>query len=523
MKNNTKKKISQIPGTQKKKKKKKLNVFFENRGNFNSGTSLLTLPSKDEKNTTSDIGVPLPSGKEEPLVVSRIGKTEGGANASYVKLDKEEGVFIYILSVYHSKNKQTNKQTENWVETRQSQRFVEEEKTSGNSGDNDKCAVGSENAKDCTLSQLNQSNRKKPSDEKEEEEEEEETKRFNTTTWTVAGSGVCNPIGTLPTPPPCRQCTHLQLQLDDATQKCKELEKKMDMLKRENSVFVSLQLDLAKKLELERVHAEELNGQHTKDTEDLHEQIRNSRNEIQILCKELLQMKQANDFLKQKVELYKNLDVTKATKNRARLTTIECCLKDNRTEYIGLRAFVEQFIDSMNEQFKLLKFPMSYKTKQNKTKQYYTSKLTQLAETVFGDSNCCAQNPQGPAPESATEERVSVEQWNQLHQQYKELSQQAAQLEELYLNEKEHRKKLLEQIIDLKGNIRVFCRVRPPIKRDITPETNQENAIAVSCVDDERKEMKKFEFDQMFHQYADQAKIFEEVIPLIASVMNGYN
>merc|ERR1712154_606993 len=49
-----------------------------------------------------------------------------------------------------------------------------------------------------------------------------------------------------------------------------------------------------------------------------------------------------------------------------------------------------------------------------------------------------------------------------------ELKSNLIQLNISYQKEKKLRKKLLEQLIDLKGNIRVFCRVRPKIKRKVT-------------------------------------------------------
>eukprot|EP01084_Bolivina_argentea_P061985 113320_1 len=56
---------------------------------------------------------------------------------------------------------------------------------------------------------------------------------------------------------------------------------------------------------------------------------------------------------------------------------------------------------------------------------------------------------------------------NSIIEERDELKSNLLQLNIAYQNEKKLRKKLLEEVIDLKGNIRVFCRVRPKIKRAI--------------------------------------------------------
>merc|ERR1712130_29829 len=117
-----------------------------------------------------------------------------------------------------------------------------------------------------------------------------------------------------------------------------------------------------------------------------------------------------------------------------------------------------------------------------------------------------------------------------------ELKSNLIQLNISYQKEKKLRKKLLEQLIDLKGNIRVFCRVRPKIKRKVTTLKNEENddnepeLMATTCLDDERiaiqddsKKKKEFVFDQVYAPNTSQNVIFEDVQPLIHSVVDGYN
>ncbi len=106
-----------------------------------------------------------------------------------------------------------------------------------------------------------------------------------------------------------------------------------------------------------------------------------------------------------------------------------------------------------------------------------------------------------------------------------ELKSNLLQLNILYQNEKKLRKKLLEEVIDLKGNIRVFCRVRPKIKREITANMNDNDKNKnnnelqpTTCLNDETivlkdSNKKELNFDQIYKPNSSQNIIFEDVKP----------
>lgn len=81
-----------------------------------------------------------------------------------------------------------------------------------------------------------------------------------------------------------------------------------------------------------------------------------------------------------------------------------------------------------------------------------------------------------------------------------------------YKKEMALRKKLHNELVDLKGNIRVYCRVRPVIKED-GGGRNSENVISFDEDDDallnvfSRGSTKPFEMDKVFRPESSQQQV----------------
>lgn len=79
-----------------------------------------------------------------------------------------------------------------------------------------------------------------------------------------------------------------------------------------------------------------------------------------------------------------------------------------------------------------------------------------------------------------------------------------------YKKEIELRKKLHNELVELKGNIRVFCRVRPVIKED---GTDFEKAVTFAEDEDDKLFIKSkgsnktFEMDRVFNPDASQKQV----------------
>jgi kinesin family protein C2/C3 len=93
--------------------------------------------------------------------------------------------------------------------------------------------------------------------------------------------------------------------------------------------------------------------------------------------------------------------------------------------------------------------------------------------------------------------------------------------------ERAERKKLHNELMNLKGNIRVFTRIRPILEWEnhngstcaVSAKSN--DTITVYNEFDARK--RTFEFDHVFYPDATQEHVFTEVVPFIRSFLDGYN
>ncbi|XP_035541871.1 kinesin-like protein KIN-14K isoform X2 [Juglans regia] len=90
-------------------------------------------------------------------------------------------------------------------------------------------------------------------------------------------------------------------------------------------------------------------------------------------------------------------------------------------------------------------------------------------------------------------------------------------------------RKMFNEIQDLKGNIRVFCRIRPFFpgqreKRTTIEYIGENGELVVANRSKPGKEGHRlFKFNKIFGPDSTQAEVFSDVQPLIRSVLDGYN
>ncbi|KAH9730627.1 kinesin-like protein KIN-14I [Citrus sinensis] len=91
----------------------------------------------------------------------------------------------------------------------------------------------------------------------------------------------------------------------------------------------------------------------------------------------------------------------------------------------------------------------------------------------------------------------------------------------------EENRKLYNQVQDLKGSIRVYCRVRPFLSGQSnylsTVDHIEEGNITINTPSKHGKGWKSFSFNKVYGPSATQAEVFSDMQPLIRSVLDGYN
>ncbi|XP_020238915.1 kinesin-like protein KIN-14I isoform X3 [Cajanus cajan] len=91
----------------------------------------------------------------------------------------------------------------------------------------------------------------------------------------------------------------------------------------------------------------------------------------------------------------------------------------------------------------------------------------------------------------------------------------------------EENRKLYNQVQDLKGSIRVYCRVRPFLSAQSnyssTVDNIEDGTITISIPSKNGKGCRSFNFNKVFGPSASQAEVFSDMQPLIRSVLDGYN
>uniref|UniRef100_J3KYG5 Kinesin motor domain-containing protein n=1 Tax=Oryza brachyantha TaxID=4533 RepID=J3KYG5_ORYBR len=114
----------------------------------------------------------------------------------------------------------------------------------------------------------------------------------------------------------------------------------------------------------------------------------------------------------------------------------------------------------------------------------------------------------------------NTESENKVEKIQDELVSLNAQLKQITL----HRREALNNYLDLKGNIRVFCRIRPFHHEETYSSRNlftlDESSIFLQVAETKRKQYK---FDKVFNPLSTQGDVFSEVEPVIKSALDGYN
>ncbi|KAG7318564.1 hypothetical protein KOW79_018319 [Hemibagrus wyckioides] len=112
-----------------------------------------------------------------------------------------------------------------------------------------------------------------------------------------------------------------------------------------------------------------------------------------------------------------------------------------------------------------------------------------------------------------------------LQAELKQVKEENKTMTEHYTAERTLRKKYYNMVEDMKGKIRVFCRIRPQTRAELV----RGSSTIVSCLDDYTviletpRGPREFQFDRIFTTEHTQDDVFQESSRLIQSAIDGFN
>ncbi|GBC05047.1 hypothetical protein RclHR1_00600010 [Rhizophagus clarus] len=225
--------------------------------------------------------------------------------------------------------------------------------------------------------------------------------------------------------------------------------------------------------------------------------------------------------------------ITKSMAERIRLRTKVLEYKEQlaevRRETVEIKEYnraIESRLPKLHDE--LIQIERDYEEQAAKYDEEF-KKLNEQCDVINEDNNISSENIVNIRKDLELKKDKIIEQKLSYESLLKQIQENYARLK----IEEDTRKDLHNQHLDLKGNIRVMCRVRP--------YTDKENGIEranLKCSDDKRTiqvstkrlrlwqmqtEKSTYEFDHVFDESADQNEIYLELCSLVQSAIDGYN
>jgi len=109
----------------------------------------------------------------------------------------------------------------------------------------------------------------------------------------------------------------------------------------------------------------------------------------------------------------------------------------------------------------------------------------------------------------------------------KEADERAVEFEKQWVSESKLRKELHNQLEEMVGNLRVYCRIRPASNKEkeglISVSVKGNDQVIVKDHEDGKRDDKKYMFTQVYGPTSTQEDVFRDTQTLMTSVLDGYN
>ena len=335
----------------------------------------------------------------------------------------------------------------------------------------------------------------------------------------------------------------------DLEQSCAEYKKLLEEYKTNIADVKSLNSTMS--MELENVKRS-----HSYEVDDLR---RKYQNEMQDLCdrhkRDLDRSRDDSKDLADKVERELKAEIASLLKShKEELETLEKRLKVELEEEQGKRKLERQDVQrEFDTELRAARLEADSKERENQllqgeltnTKSELDRERT-LRNALQGQlTDATTSNLTLEASNKAMKEKIEFLEsdsqaqssaFNDLHRRMQEAFAAAEEAKEKLRQEETLRRKLHNQVQELKGNIRVMCRVRPvhdfennPAKFGFPDADTDNKEVAVqgpektSAMGTNITQTYSYAFDRVFSPGSQNAEVFEEISQLVQSALDGYN
>lgn len=289
--------------------------------------------------------------------------------------------------------------------------------------------------------------------------------------------------------------------------------------------------DLRRKL---RNEVEDSEFRHQKDISRLQRERDDSESKVRKDLESRID-KLLKDHGEELTELRKKLDVDTETERIRRAQDAQKI----EAEYVSKLRMAALDADAKQRETQLLQGELTnVKSELDRERLLRTGLQSQLTEAatsnLFLDSSNKAMKEKIDFLESDSQAQSSA--FNDLHKRMQDAIEAAERAQDKLRQEETLRRKLFNQVQELKGNIRVMCRVRPTHDSEINPaqiaypdDDTDSKEVAITGPSKQSATGKDitasyaYSFDRVFGPVSQNGEVFEEISQLVQSALDGYN
>ncbi|KAH7355526.1 P-loop containing nucleoside triphosphate hydrolase protein [Pyrenochaeta sp. MPI-SDFR-AT-0127] len=320
----------------------------------------------------------------------------------------------------------------------------------------------------------------------------------------------------------------LESELDDTRSCLKSVKMELEMTQQKHSYEVD---DFRRKL---RNEVEDLDSRHRKETDRMQREREDAeskiRKELEVRIDKLLK-----EHSEELAGLRKKLDADSEAERNKRTQEAQ----EIEIEYASKLRMAALDADVKQREVQLVQGELTnVKSELDRERSLRTGLQTQLTEATTNNLVLDASNKamKEKIDFLESDSQAQSQAFNDLHQRMQDAIEAAERAHDKLRQEETLRRKLFNQVQELKGNIRVMCRVRPAHDSETDPAQ-----ISFPDVDTDSKEVSvlgpnkqsamgkdtttayAYSFDRVFGPASQNGEVFEEISQLVQSALDGYN